>query len=204
MELRLSCIKPSTDELVQERRNSSALTMELCLSCTKPLTWASCYFQSLQTWLFNCLFSSQYLGCWWPGDARSQGISNHDIDTSWQQRTHKNSPFLAICEGNPLVTDGFSPQMDINAEIIMSWCHLENLYISFILFTLLHKYIILKLSSDFHYLLQIWTYTYCKTEMSSFCLKFELHQKFWFRKCSMQPVMKMLSICHCLFSVWMV
>ena len=23
---------------------------------------------------------SQYHGCWWPGNARSQGISNHDID----------------------------------------------------------------------------------------------------------------------------
>ena len=23
---------------------------------------------------------SQYHGCWWPGDARSQGISSHDID----------------------------------------------------------------------------------------------------------------------------
>ena len=23
---------------------------------------------------------SQYHGCCWPGDARSQGISNHDID----------------------------------------------------------------------------------------------------------------------------
>ena len=22
----------------------------------------------------------QYHGCWWPGDARSQGISNHDFD----------------------------------------------------------------------------------------------------------------------------
>ena len=22
----------------------------------------------------------QYHGCWWSGDARSQGISNHDID----------------------------------------------------------------------------------------------------------------------------
>ena len=26
-----------------------------------------------------CLHS-HYHGCWWPGDARSQGISNHDID----------------------------------------------------------------------------------------------------------------------------
>ena len=25
-------------------------------------------------------YNSQYHGWWWPGDARSQGISNHDID----------------------------------------------------------------------------------------------------------------------------
>ena len=29
--------KGYTDGLVQERRNSSALAMELCLSCTKPV-----------------------------------------------------------------------------------------------------------------------------------------------------------------------
>ena len=26
---------------------------------------------------------SQYLGSWWPGDARSQGISRYDIDIVW-------------------------------------------------------------------------------------------------------------------------
>ena len=26
------------------------------------------------------ILHSQYHGCWCPGDARSQGISNHDID----------------------------------------------------------------------------------------------------------------------------
>ena len=36
--------------------------------------------------IFPCVFQrptvvySQYHGCWWPGDAMSQGISNHDID----------------------------------------------------------------------------------------------------------------------------
>ena len=27
-----------------------------------------------------CAACGQYQGCWWPGDAKSQGISNHDID----------------------------------------------------------------------------------------------------------------------------
>ena len=31
---------------------------------------------------YNDLFilQSQYGDCWWPGDARSQGISNHGVD----------------------------------------------------------------------------------------------------------------------------
>ena len=37
MELRLSCTNPLTDGLVQERCNSSVLAMELCLSCTKAI-----------------------------------------------------------------------------------------------------------------------------------------------------------------------
>ena len=28
---------------------------------------------------------SQYHGCWWPGDSRSQGISNHSIDLDFQK-----------------------------------------------------------------------------------------------------------------------
>ena len=28
----------------------------------------------------NWIFQIQYLCCWWPGDTRSQGISNHSID----------------------------------------------------------------------------------------------------------------------------
>ena len=39
MELRLSCTYPSIDRLVQERRNSSALAMELRLSCTNLSNW---------------------------------------------------------------------------------------------------------------------------------------------------------------------
>ena len=34
-----SYYKDKIDELVQERRNSSASAMELCLSCTKPSRW---------------------------------------------------------------------------------------------------------------------------------------------------------------------
>ena len=52
--------------LVQERCNSSALAMELRLSCTSSLN------------LF--IPNSKYHGCWWPGDTRSQGISSYCID----------------------------------------------------------------------------------------------------------------------------
>ena len=33
-----------------------------------------CYVRQIPT------YSSQYHGCWWPGDAGIQGISNHDIE----------------------------------------------------------------------------------------------------------------------------
>ena len=39
MDLRLSCINPSKDRLMQERRNSSASAMELRLSCINPSKW---------------------------------------------------------------------------------------------------------------------------------------------------------------------
>ena len=35
----ISSLSPSHDGLVQERCNSNALAMELCLSCTKPLIY---------------------------------------------------------------------------------------------------------------------------------------------------------------------
>ena len=41
------------DGLVQERHNSSALAVELCLSCTNPLIWASWSLNSPVTCLFN-------------------------------------------------------------------------------------------------------------------------------------------------------
>ena len=54
----LACLKSShnnfdIDGIVQERRNSSALTMELCLSCTKPsiLCLRLCDWMSLQCWV---------------------------------------------------------------------------------------------------------------------------------------------------------
>ena len=62
------------------------------------LTFTCLIFQKKHTYLFTFLHTdwcdtsswnpsscithlhSQYHGCWWPGDARIQGISNHDID----------------------------------------------------------------------------------------------------------------------------
>ena len=31
------------------------------------------------------ILSSQYHGCWWPGDASRQDINNHDIDLFLQE-----------------------------------------------------------------------------------------------------------------------
>ena len=38
--MHLKFLKQYSDGLVQEKRNSSALAKELCLSCTNPLIWA--------------------------------------------------------------------------------------------------------------------------------------------------------------------
>ena len=58
MELRLSCTNPSIcwpiDRLVQERRNSSALAMELHLSCTNPSIW---YHMQIDTDIFSKPFN---------------------------------------------------------------------------------------------------------------------------------------------------
>ena len=49
------------------------------------------------------ILHSQYHGCWWPGDARSQGISNHDIDlflseySSFRAVRVKICPFSCTC-----------------------------------------------------------------------------------------------------------
>ena len=54
----ISCgLSPNIDGLVQERRNSSALAMELRLSCTTPsLYWCklSPWFPAIQTYVYLC------------------------------------------------------------------------------------------------------------------------------------------------------
>ena len=40
---------------------------------------------------------SQYHGCWWPGDARSQVISNHDIDQDYKNSLHLDVEVALNC-----------------------------------------------------------------------------------------------------------
>ena len=46
---------------------------------SSALTWQG-WLESFLCKTRTCLFHSQYHGCWWPGDARSQSISSHGID----------------------------------------------------------------------------------------------------------------------------
>ena len=52
------------------------------------------------------ILHSQHHGCWWPGDARSQGISNHDIYcvglswllmTLWRKEPGHQQPWYLLC-----------------------------------------------------------------------------------------------------------
>ena len=100
------------DGLVQDCSNSSVSAMELLQSCAKPSNWLPfrCWGQkilkrtrSILKWLMPiaqilesislmktriCLTYSQYHGCWSPGDTRSQGINNHDIDIILKEYSH--------------------------------------------------------------------------------------------------------------------
>ena len=48
-----------------------------CLDGTKTCIYILYHSSTLKD---LCILLSQYHGCWWPGDTRSQGISSHDID----------------------------------------------------------------------------------------------------------------------------
>ena len=52
---------------------------------------------------------SQYLGCWWPDDTKSQGIRNQDIDLGIRE-------YYGICFGNIYT---HNPQM--HTKHIVSW-----------------------------------------------------------------------------------
>ena len=83
MELRLSCtcIYIHIDGFVQERCNSSALAMELRLSYINPSIW---HFEIEVAQVFdgNPIYSvhCQIHGCYWCVNVRSQGISSYGID----------------------------------------------------------------------------------------------------------------------------
>ena len=55
-----------SDGLVQERRNSSAIAMELRLSCTNPSIWVSdADHHWFRYWLVTCSMPSYHLKWWW-------------------------------------------------------------------------------------------------------------------------------------------
>ena len=118
------------DGLAQERCNSIANALELRLSCTNPSIWCKSYFLSLK-WI-QCssfigtygtmkttfwLFLVDYIKkIFWIFIALAAGPGHmaciihgpYDNITSWWCHPMETfSAFLALCEGNPLVTGGF-------------------------------------------------------------------------------------------------
>ena len=96
--------KKPIDGLGQERRNSSALAMELCLSCIKPLQWRH-----------NGHYS----------------VSNHQphdclLNHLFRRISKKTSKLrvTGLCAGKSLATGEFPAQMASNVEnVSIWWCH---------------------------------------------------------------------------------
>ena len=72
---------------MQERRNSRALAMELCLSCTKPPTSSVCWDATLDALLLHRQFNSSSPGCtcmcqcyYWMSPVRHQAITSWNDD----------------------------------------------------------------------------------------------------------------------------
>ena len=98
------------DVLVQERRNSSAIAMELRLSCTNPSIYGT--------------ERSPFLGeaSRWRHDERD-GVSNHRrlnwlLKRLFRRRSKKTAKLrvTGLCKGNSPVTGDFSAQRAGNAE----------------------------------------------------------------------------------------
>ena len=67
------------DGLMHERHNSSANALELCFSCINPFHLISFLIEEKDLPFWH----NQYIGCWWPGDTRSQGTRMIHFDEKW-------------------------------------------------------------------------------------------------------------------------
>ena len=71
-----------------------------------PSLWRHCNAEmSIKTSPFTCLYSG--------------------VCSCWYQMTHPSFALLALCEGNPPVTGGFSSQRASNSERISMWWRLH-------------------------------------------------------------------------------
>ena len=99
------------DGLVQERRNSSALAMELRLSCTNPSILRCLHgFEAISGQVIIALLSLlssvlrknipeelvQYYGCWCPGSLHYQDTRSHCADYSVWLRIFSSTAIWAI------------------------------------------------------------------------------------------------------------
>ena len=136
------CITPirydHIDGLAQERRNSSALAMELRLSCTNPpiSLHGNAYWPFVKGIHRSPVHSAQQksnnVETWsvqWRHNEHND-ISNHRhldclLHCFFRHRSNKTSKFrvTGLCEGNSPGTGEFTAQRASNAENVSIWWH---------------------------------------------------------------------------------
>ena len=98
----------SIDGLVQERRNSSALAMELRLSCTNPSVWSFCFMREHHNFLRD--LDSELVNGLWDGSVetgRSMGPRESLINSSPSQ-------WASGINEDPRLTPAGSPVTNVN------------------------------------------------------------------------------------------
>ena len=86
------CLCLHIDGLMQERRNSIANALELCLCCTNPsifLMWYLWYWPSLITSLYSRFNREDWCRCWtWEESGGSVGVSDGRAQCVWMWQRH--------------------------------------------------------------------------------------------------------------------
>ena len=117
------------DGLMQERRNSSALAMELHLSCTSPSRWSSIqYVMTAHKAVVNglsLLSSGRSLQWRHNGHDSVSNYQPHDcfLNRLFRRRPKKTSKLRVngLCAGDSPGTGEFPAQMPSNAENVSIW-----------------------------------------------------------------------------------
>ena len=109
---------PHIDGLVQERRNSSALAMELRLSCTNLSIWTAGEKSRSQNWTLRCQKSGHFLACILPpnftfirsnGECYWIGVRSSDIGQLLAQYVNSLRSDQIVCKLNLFSTNCGNP-----------------------------------------------------------------------------------------------